>query len=100
MGLLNRMIRMRRFEEFVKELVEIHNEEMEDKTLWDIWLHRVFDKGYGEFRKSISENTEAAPTPEELKSTVMESQSILTGFVPDEGLERRGNLQNSRNDSD
>ena len=91
---------MRRFEEFVKELVNIHNEEMEDKTLWDIWLHRIFDKGYDEFKKSLSENTEAAPTPEELKSTVMESKNILAGFVPDEGLvDRNGTVQTAGNDS-
>jgi hypothetical protein len=99
MGLMNRMIRMRRLEQFVMELVNIHNEEMEDKTLWDIWLHRIFDKGFDEFKKSISGETQAAPTPEEIKSIAMDSKNILAGFVPDEGLERRGNLQNSRNDS-
>ena len=100
MTLLNRMIRMRRLEEFVCELVNIHNEEMEDKTLWDIWLHRIFDKGFDEFRKSVSGEKTAAPTSEELKSTVMESKNILAGFVPDEGLvDRGGTVQAAGNDS-
>lgn len=99
MGLLNRMIRMRRLEEFVKELVTIHNEEMEDKTLWDIWLHRIFDKGFDEFKKSLSKNTEAAPTPEEIKSIAMDSKGILAGFVPDEGLVNGdGTVQAAGND--
>lgn len=100
MGLLNRMMKMRRLEQFVMELVTIHNEEMEDKTLWDIWLHRIFDKGFDEFKKSLSKNTEAAPTPEELKSTVMDSRNILAGFVPDEGLvNRNGTVQTAGNNS-
>ena len=100
MALVSRMIKMHRFEEFVCELVDIHNEEMEDKTLWDIWLHRIFDKGFDEFRKSVSGETKAAPTPEELKSTVMESKNILAGFVPDEGLVNRGGtVQAAGNDS-
>ena len=77
---------MRRLEEFVRELVDIHNEEMEDKTLWDIWLHRIFDMGFDEFRKTVSGEKQAAPTPEELEGTVKDSYDLLTGFVPDEGL--------------
>ena len=54
------------------ELVHIHNEEMEDKTLWDIWLHRIFDKGFDEFKKAVSgkQTEQAAPTPEEIKSII------------------------------
>ena len=102
MVLLNQMIRTRRFEEFVLELVHIHNEEMEDKTLWDIWLHRIFDKGFDEFKKSLGgRNEKAAPTQEEVKSIAMDSKSILAGFVPDEGLvDRDGTVQAAGNDSD
>lgn len=102
MVILNQMIRTRRFEEFVRELVHIHNEEMEDKTLWDIWLHRIFDKGFDEFKNSLGgHNEKAAPTPEEMKSIAMDSKSILAGFVPDEGLvDRDGTVQTAGNDSD
>ena len=102
MVLLNQMIRTRRLEEFVLELVHIHNEEMEDKTLWDIWLHRIFDKGFDEFKKSLGgRNKKAAPTQEEVKSIAMDSKSILAGFVPDEGLvDRNGTVQAAGNDSD
>ena len=101
MVLLNQMIRTRRFEEFVMELVQMHNEEMEDKTLWDIWLHRIFDKGFDEFKKSLGTHKEAAPTQEEVKSIAMDSKNILAGFVPDEGLvDRNGTVQAAGNDSD
>lgn len=83
------------------ELVQMHNEEMEDKTLWDIWLHRIFDKGFDEFKKSLSStHKEAAPTQEEVKSIAMDSRNILAGFVPDEGLvNRNGTVQAAGNDS-
>ena len=87
MILLNQMIRTRRFEEFVCEFVQMHNEELEDKTLWEIWLHRIFDKSFAEWKTSLTgENQKAAPTPEEIKSIAMDSKNILAGFVPDEGL--------------
>lgn len=101
MVLLDRMIRMRRFEEFVRELVQMHNEELEDKQLWEIWLHRIFDKGFDEFKKSLGgHNEKAAPTQEEVKSIAMDSRNILAGFVPDEGLvNRSGTVQAAGNDS-
>lgn len=86
MELLNRMIAARRLEEFVNRLVMLHNEEQEDKTIWEVWLHRIFDKSFAEFKRSLKHNHTAAPTPEDIKSTVMDSKSILTAFVPDEGL--------------
>jgi hypothetical protein len=103
MVLLNQMIKTRRLEEFVLELVNIHNEEMEDKTLWEVWLHRIFDKGFAEFKESLGMGKEtAAPTQEEMRSTVQESFDILAGFVPDEGLvmDRDGTVQTAGNDSD
>lgn len=92
---------MRRFEEFVRELVQMHNEELEDKQLWEIWLHRIFDKGFDEFKKSLGgHNEKAAPTQEEVKSIAMDSRNILAGFVPDEGLvNRSGTVQAAGNDS-
>ena len=100
MAYLDRMIATGRLHEFVDGFVDLYNEDMEDKTTWEVWLHRIFDKGYDEFRKALRGETKAAPTPEELKSTVMESKSILNGFVPDEGLvDRRGTVQAAGNDS-
>ena len=97
---LDRMIATGRLHEFVDEFVNIKNEEMEDKTLWEVWLHRIFDKGFDEFKKSLRGETKAAPTLEELKSIAMESKNIMAGFVPDEGLvNRSGTVQAVGDDS-
>ena len=101
MPLVTQMIRMRRFEEFVRQLVEMHNDEMEDKSLWEVWLHKIFDKSFAEFRNSITGEQTAAPTQEDIKSIATDSMNILAGFVPDEGLvNRNGTVQTAGNDSD
>ena len=96
------MIASGRLEEFVNDLIHTHNEELEDKTLWEYWLHKVFDKGFDEFKASLGgKNKKAAPTQEEVKSIAMDSKSILAGFVPDEGLvDMDGTVQAAGNDSD
>lgn len=102
MVLLDQMVMTGRLEEYVNELIHLHNEEKEDQSLWEIWLHRIFDKNFAEFKNSLSgNNVTAAPTPEEMKSIAMDSRSILAGFVPDEGLvNRNGTVQTAGNDSD
>lgn len=98
---LDRMIETGRLEEFVNEFVLIQNEEQEDKTIWEIWLHRIFDKSFTDFKNSLNHEEKAAPTPEELKSIAMDSRTILAGFVPVEGLvDRNGTVQTAGNDSD
>ena len=101
MPLITQMIRMRRFEEFVTQLVEMNNDEMEDKSLWEVWLHKIFDKTFSEFRSEITGENTAAPTQKEMESTVTESFDLLAGFVPDEGLvDRNGTVQTAGYDSD
>jgi hypothetical protein len=108
MKLLDQMIRTGRFEEFVNEFVAINNEEteqqnkeQEDRLIWEIWLHRVFDKSFADFKNSLTQEEKAAPTPEEIKSIAMDSKTILAGFVPDEGLVNSdGTVQTTGNDSD
>lgn len=74
------MIGVGRLSEFVNEVIDIHNEENEDKAMWEIWLHRVFDKSYAEFSESIKGNNTAAPTQEEKANIVAESINMLNGF--------------------
>lgn len=99
MQLINGMIRTHRLYEFVNELVNMHNEEEKDKTLWDVWLHRVFDKSYNEFMEALGENKKAAPTQEEITNIVEETQVMLSGFVPVE-VNANGNLSSAGYNSD
>lgn len=77
------MIITGRFFDFVDSFVDTYNEEQEDKTLWEYWLHRVFDKSFEDFRTSIGRNVPRAdaPTQEDVKNIVSETRAILNNFV-------------------
>lgn len=99
MQLINGMIRTKRLLEFVDKLIELHNDEEKDRVMWDVWLHRVFDKSFNEFRNAMDENKKAAPTQEELKNIVVETKNMLNGFVPVE-VNANGNISSAGYDSD
>ena len=85
MELLQQMIRTGRFSEFVEEILVIHNEEIEEKVLWEVWCHKVFDVTYQEFlnkTKGTTSKTSEKPSQEILEATVMESRDILNSFCP------------------
>lgn len=69
--------------EFVEGLVKRYNDEQREKVIWEIWLHRVFDKSFQEFVDSLDGEPEQA-TPEQVRQIVAQSQSILDGFRPEE----------------
>lgn len=73
------MIRTSRLCEFVDEVITMHNEEHKEKTMWDVWLHRVFDKSFNDFVNSL-EGSGAAPNNEQTAAIVSESQSMLNNF--------------------
>lgn len=98
MQLINGMIRTRRLFEFVDKLVEMHNEEEKDKTLWEVWLHRVYDKSYTEFMNALDDKQKAAPTQEEVTNIVEETKAMLNGFVPVE-VNANGTVSSAGNNS-
>ena len=55
---------------------------MEEKTLWEFYLHRVFDQSFRDWRDSLGSTTEKEniPTEEELIATVAGSIGILSDF--------------------
>lgn len=63
-----------RFYEFIIEVWKIRDEEY----LWDIWINKIEDKSFNEFRDSCK-----PPEPidqNKIKNTVNESFEILNGF--------------------
>lgn len=100
--LMDMMIQSGRLCEFMTEMLHIRNEEMEEKTLWEVWLHKVYDMNWNEFRESLndkSSTTDAAPTHEKLTETVRASAQMLMNFCPDGGGEQDGTVQTDGNDS-
>lgn len=83
MAMMNGMIKTRRFTEFVDEFLKLYTEDMKEKVLWELWLHRIFDKSYPEFVRSQDDKTAAPPTQEDTIGIVKESLAILNGFAPE-----------------
>lgn len=81
MELVGGMIRTKRLLEFVQTLIQTHNEDIREKTLWEFYLHRVFDASYQDFKDSLPEEV-YIPSDEEIAETISCSVNILNGFNP------------------
>jgi hypothetical protein len=79
------MIQTGRFEEFVMNFVDTINQEQKDKTLWDVYIHRITDMTYSEFLEKIEiEEQNQNMTEKTIETTVQESLNILQNFNPKE----------------
>lgn len=76
------MISSKRLSEFVHEVLRIRNEETEEKTMWEFWLHKVHEKSFADFVKQMKTQTAEPETiPEEqLEQITKASMEILNDF--------------------
>lgn len=84
--LINRMLKAKKFPEFVNNLVKKHNEEAEHKKLWELYLHHPFlEKSYEEWKKECVVNrVMQVQRPAMIQKAVKTSYEILQDFVPEE----------------
>lgn len=81
--LLDSMLQSGGLAEFVTELLRIRSKENDDKTLWEFFLHKIYDKSYAEFIESVQQTTAAASVSrEEIEATVKHAFEILNNFEP------------------
>lgn len=67
--------------EFIDDLMNRHKEDL----LWEVWIHKVFDKDYEEYKNSLDVSNQAQVeymTKDEVKTTVNKSKEILSNFKP------------------
>ena len=68
------------FSDFIPTIINNHNDEL----LLGVWLHKVYDKSFDEFKKSL--NTDVAQVEylsgDEIKTTINKSKDILSDFKP------------------
>lgn len=79
MALLTGMLRRGRLCGFIQQCIRMHNEETEEKLLWEVWLHKCFDKGFSEFWE---EYRTPAPTGDITAEDIRHSWNLLDGFTP------------------
>lgn len=79
--LLDNLIATGRFVEFILEFIDIQNEE----KIYDVWLHKVFDKTFEAFKNAVFENNEIAEVDNQnVETTINKSFEILNNFNPNE----------------
>ena len=75
--LLDNLIENGRFLEFIMELLDMHEEEQ----IYELWLHKCFDKSYEEFKKGLKKQ-ETDVDDERIGSIINDSFEILNNFKP------------------
>lgn len=74
--LLDQVIEEKRLIEFIYEFASAKREQ----EMIDVWLHKVFDKPFNEFKQGIVKQPK--PSKQSLKATVENSHAILNKFIP------------------
>ena len=85
---MNGMILTDRFDEFVVSFMQTTNEEKEEETSWQYFLHKVLDGSYSEFRGRIKNRADQQHLSERtIETTINESMNILSKISPEKGGE-------------
>lgn len=101
MELLDNMLMTGQLYRFVSEIIKTVNEELEEKALWEFWLHKDWERSWPEFRKSLNgKQHHAAPTRQETLDILNESMNIMASFRPGGGGEQDESISSVRGDSD
>ena len=78
--LLDGLILTTSLNNFVNEFFNIVNEERKEKSQWEFFLHKVYDKSWSEFSKEIEQSENQ--TPVDLGATLVKSKNMLNNFTP------------------
>ena len=81
---LNGMIQTGRFSEFVSSLVKTVNQEREDETDWEFFLHKVWEGSFADFRAEMQTNKDNMNLSQgTIETTILHSMNMLNNFNPD-----------------
>ena len=78
--LLDGLILTNSLNNFVNDFFNIVNEERKEKSQWEFFLHKVYDKSWNEFVNDIE--TSENQTPIDLGATLVKSKNMLSNFTP------------------
>lgn len=69
-------------EEFVDGFMNILNEEKTENTLWEFYLHKIYEISYEEFLNN-NKKVKQDEKPVDFETAIIESMNIIEGFIPD-----------------
>lgn len=73
--LLDNYIQTGKFLKFVLKFIELNN----DEKIYDVWIHKVYDQSYEDFKESINSRNEEMDEGK-IETTINESRNILNDF--------------------
>lgn len=83
-SLLNGMIQTGRFCEFIRAFFEKVQNEREEQTSWEYFLHKVWEGSFTEFKESMDNDKKNQELSElDMETTVKNSMDILKNFKPE-----------------
>ena len=83
MMITQQMLQTGRFVEFINEVIKIRNEEIDDKALWEFYLHRIYDNSFSDFKAENERIVAPEATKNDLETTVKHSFEMMKNFIPD-----------------
>ena len=78
--LLDGLILTNSLNNFVNEFFNIVNEERKEKSKWEFFLHKVYDKSWSEFSNDMKQSENQKPV--DLGATIVKSKNMLSNFTP------------------
>ena len=85
---INGMILTGRFGEFVSSFMKTINDEQDEETKWQFYLHKVLEGSYDEFKNRLKVRMDNQNMSERtIETTVKHSMNILQNFNPEKGGE-------------
>lgn len=80
--LLDEFIHLEQLHDFFLEITDVMYQEKVEKYRWEYYLHKVFDKSYDDYIKSITSEEQESQSmdKDEIKGIVEDSQSLLGLF--------------------
>lgn len=77
------VIRSGSFTDFVFDFVKMVVDEREEKFRWEVWLHRVWDCSYEDFKKELeNDKKNQQMSKSDFEATITDSLNILENFNP------------------
>ena len=78
--LLDSFITTNSLNDFVNDFFNFVIEERNEKSQWEFFLHKVYDKSWSEFSDDIEQSENQKPI--DLGATLVKSKNMLSNFTP------------------
>ena len=79
--LLDNFLLTNSLSDFIDDMFKLINEERKEKTQWEFFLHKVYDKSWKEFIDEINTSNEQKEI--DLGATLTKSKNMLKNFTPE-----------------